>query len=67
MHVGQAEVAAGVAISETFVVEAQQVEQRGVQVVYADAVLYGAEAELVGGSVCHPPRMPPPASHMVKP
>ena len=37
MHVGQAEVAAGVAVGETLVVEAQQVQDRGVQVVDVDA------------------------------
>ena len=51
MHVGQAEVAAGVAVGELFVVEAQQVQDRGVQVVDVDLVLDRLEAELVGRAV----------------
>ena len=50
-HVGQAEVAAGVAVGELFVVEAQQVQDRGVQVVDVDLVFDGGEAEFVGGAV----------------
>ena len=64
MHVGQAEVAAGVAVGELLVVEAQQVQDRGVQVVDVDVVLDGLEAELVGGAVDVPPLTPPPASHI---
>ena len=55
MHVGQAEVAAGVAVGQAFVVEAQQVQQRGVQVVDADAVLDGAETEFVSRAVGQAP------------
>ena len=51
VHVGQAEVAAGVAVGELLVVEAQQVQDRGVQVVDVDRVLDGLEAELVGRAV----------------
>ena len=51
VHVGQAEVAAGVAVGELLVVEAEQVQDRGVQVVDVDAVFDGLEAELVGGAV----------------
>ena len=36
MHVGQAEVAAGVAVGQLLVVEAQQVQDRRVQVVDVD-------------------------------
>ena len=48
MHVGQAEVAALEAEGELRVVEAEQVQDRGVQVVNVDAVLDGVEAEVVG-------------------
>ena len=51
VDVGQAEVAAGVAVGELLVVEAEQVQDRGVQVVDVDLVLDGGEAELVGGAV----------------
>src|SRR5688572_14933920 len=51
MHVGQAEVAAGIAVGEPLVIEAQQVEHRGVQIMDVDAVFHGAEAELVCSSM----------------
>ena len=50
-HIGQAEIAAGVAVGQLLVVDAQQVQHGGVQVVNRDAVLDGLEAELVGGAV----------------
>ena len=46
MHVGQAEVAAGVAVGEAFVVEAHLVQQRRVKVVNVDSVLDGSIAEV---------------------
>src|SRR5688500_11094281 len=49
--VGQAEVAAGVAVGELLVVEAQQMEDRGMQVVDAGRVFLGLEAELVGRAI----------------
>ena len=48
VHVGQAEVAALEAVGQPGVVEAQQVQDRGVQVVDVDAIFDGVEAELVG-------------------
>ena len=45
MHVGEAEVAAGVAVGEAFVIEAEELQERGVQVVDVDLVLDGLEAE----------------------
>ena len=51
MNVGQPEVAAGVAVGELLVVEAEQVQNRRVQVVNVDFVLDGSKAELVGGAV----------------
>ena len=44
-------VAAGVAIGELLVIEAQQVQHRGVQVVNVDLLLDGLKAEVVGGAV----------------
>jgi hypothetical protein len=48
VNIGEAEVAAGVAIGEPLVVEAEQVEDRGVEVVDMDLVFHGREAGLVG-------------------
>ena len=55
-HVGQAVVAAGVAVGQPLVVEAQQVQDRRVQVVDVDLVLDRVPAELVGRAVdaCRP-------------
>ena len=48
MHVGQPELAALVLERQPLVVEAQQVQHGGVQVVDVDAVLDDVEAEVVG-------------------
>ncbi len=55
MHVGQAEVAAGVAVGEAFVVEAHLVQQCGVEVVDVDSVLDGSRAEVIGAAVGQAP------------
>src|SRR3712207_6587087 len=51
VDVRQAEVTSGVAVGEPFMVEAEQVQDGGVQVVHVDLVLDRLEAELVGGAV----------------
>lgn len=48
MHVGQAVVPALEAKGQTFVIEAEQMQQRGLQVVDMDFVLGDREAEVVG-------------------
>src|SRR6266542_4234018 len=53
-HVGQAEVAALEAVDQLRVVDAEQIEHRGVQVVDVDRVLDRGVAELVGGAVGQP-------------
>ena len=50
MHIGEAEVAAGVAVGELFVFEAELVENGGVEVVEVDAILDGGDAILVRSS-----------------
>ena len=49
--VGQAEVAALEAVGQPLVVDAEQVQDRGVQVVDVDGVLDGVVAEVVGLAV----------------
>ena len=49
--VGQSEVATGIAVGELLVVETQEVEDGGVEVVDSNPTFDGLEAELVGGSV----------------
>src|SRR6266516_2798617 len=49
--VGQAKIAAGVAVREALVVEAEEVQNRGVQVVDVDLVLGGVIAVVVGAAV----------------
>ena len=51
VHVGQAHVAAAEAVGQPLVVDAQQVQHRGVQVVDLDLVLDGVVAVLVGRAV----------------
>ena len=48
-------------------VEAHQVQDRGVDVVDVGTVLDGVQADLVGGARRSPPFTPPPAIHIVKP
>ena len=51
MDVGEAVVAAAVAIDEALVVETEQVENDSVEVVVVDGVFDDADAVLVGGAV----------------
>ena len=51
MHVGQPHVAAAEAEGQALVVDAEQVQHRGVQVVNLDLVLDGFVAVIVGGAV----------------
>ena len=51
VDIGEAEVSAGVAVGELFVVEAHEVENGGVEVVDVDFVFDGGKAEFVGGAV----------------
>ena len=60
-HVGQAEVAAVVAIGEFLVIHAQQVEDGGVEVVDVAFVDGGFVTDLVGLAIATPPFTPPPA------
>ncbi len=48
VHIRQAEVAAGVVEGQLLVVEAQQVQDRRLEVVDVDGVLGDVEAEVVG-------------------
>ncbi len=48
MDVGEAKIATGVAEGESFVIEAEQVEDGGVHIVHVDLVLDGVVAEVVG-------------------
>ena len=52
-HVGQSKVAPGIVVGQAFVIQAQQVQDRGVQVVDVDWVFNGVPAEFVGGAVSH--------------
>ena len=51
MHIGQAEVAAGMAEGEFFVVEAQQVKNRGVEIVDVDFLFGGGKTEFIGSAM----------------
>ncbi len=51
VDIGEAEVTSGVAEGEAFVVEAEEVEDGGVEVMDVDGVNGGLEAEVIGGAV----------------
>ena len=51
MHIGQAEISAGVAEGQLFVVETEQVKDSGVQVVNVDAAIDGCVPEFIGLAV----------------
>src|ERR1044071_9497136 len=50
-HIGQTEVATAVAVGQALVIEAQQAQYRGVEIVYVEAVFDGVIADVVGGAV----------------
>jgi hypothetical protein len=54
MDIGETHVSAAEADSELFVVEAEQVKHRGVQVVHLDLVFHRVVAQLVGLAKVHP-------------
>ncbi len=65
--IGQTEIAARIAIREPLVIESEQVEHRGVQIVDVHLVLDRVVAVIVGRAVGVTSLTPPPASHIVKP
>jgi len=65
MHIRQPEVASLVAIRQARVLQAEQVQDRRLQVVRVDGVRADVEAELVGGAVVVPGLKPPPATKSV--
>ena len=52
-HIGEAKVAAVVEVRKPFVVEAEQVEDGGVEIVGVHGVINRLEADLIGGAVGH--------------
>ena len=65
MHIGQAVVAALEAERQAFVVEAEQVHDRGLQIVDVDFVLHRRRSRVRrSGRSSMPAFTPPPASHM---
>ena len=53
VYISKTEVTAGVAKSEAFVIKTHKVQDGGVKVMDVHDILYGLEAELVGGTVGH--------------
>ncbi len=54
MNVGQSEIAAGVAVGEPLMIEAQEVQHRGLNVVHVDAVLDDIETQVIRRPVRQP-------------
>jgi hypothetical protein len=54
VHVREAEVTAGPAVGQSFVIQAQQVENRGVEVMHMHPIFGRLHSQFIGGSVDHP-------------
>lgn len=50
VHVGEAEAAAAIMIGQFLVVDAQEVEDRGLEIMHVDRVFDGLEAEIIGSA-----------------
>ena len=57
-------VAAIVAVRQFLVLETEQMQDRGMQVVDVNFVVFGPQPDGVGAPMTCPPLTPPPASHM---
>ena len=67
VDVGQPEAAALVQVGQAFVIDAEQVQQRGVEIVDVHGMLGDVVGEVVGRAVDETPALtPPPAIHIVK-
>lgn len=49
--ISEAEIAPGIAVREPFVVDAQQVQNGGMEIVDVNAVMHGSETKVIGLSV----------------
>ena len=67
VHVGKSEVSTCISVGQLFVIEAEQVEYHGMQVVNMDLAFDSGESRFVGLAVNIEGLTPPPAIHMVKP
>ena len=54
IHVRQSKFAPGIGVGQTFMVEAHDVKQSGVEIVNGAAVFDGVVAKLIGFSITHP-------------
>lgn len=66
MHVGEPEIPPLEPVREPPVVDAQTVQDRRLQIVDVDRILDDVVGQVVGLPNDGPPRIPPPASHIVK-
>jgi len=66
-HVSQAEIATAVAIGQPCMIETEQMQHRGVQIVRMHWLFHCRQTEFIRGSVCDSTLNPPPASNVVKP
>ena len=63
VHISKPVIASAVAVSQLLVINAEQVKNRGVEIVNVNFVLRDSRANIVGAAVGRPPLTPPPASH----
>jgi hypothetical protein len=65
-YVGQAVIAAGMAVGQALVVETHQMQDRGVKIVNVDRIFSDVDAVLVRFAVAYPGFTPAPASQEEK-
>ena len=53
MNVGESEISSGIAVGELFMIEAEKMQDGGVQIMDVNFLLHGGETELIGGSISH--------------
>ena len=51
MHIGQAEISAGITVGKTFVIESHKVKYRCLQIVDVDSLFNGRKSKLIRGPV----------------
>lgn len=54
VHIGQTEIATGMAVRQTLVVETQSVQQRGVKIVHVNGIFDGMKTKVVRRTVRQP-------------
>jgi len=65
MHVGKAELTALVFESKALVIQPEDAQNGGIEIMHMDRVLHGGKAQIIGTAIGQTAFDPTPASHMV--